>query len=71
MSAEVVSIFDRRNEVSTDQPADPEREKQRETQRRLNLLARRLAGLDQRQVNVVFNVVGKALDWYDAKGALE
>jgi hypothetical protein len=71
MSAEVVSIFDRRNEVSTDQPADPEREKQRETQRRLNLLARRLAGLDQRQVNVVFSVVGKALDWYDAKGALE
>ena len=71
MSAEVVSIFDRRNEVSTDQPADPEREKQRETLRRLNLLARRLAGLDQRQVNVVFSVVGKALDWYDAKGALE
>jgi len=71
MSADVVSIFDRRNEVSTDQPADPEREKQRETQRRLNLLARRLAGLDQRQVNVVFSVVGKALDWYDAKGALE
>jgi len=71
MSAEVVSIFDRRHEVSTDQPADPEREKQRETQRRLNLLALRLAGLDQRQVNVVFSVVGKALDWYDAKGALE
>jgi len=71
MSAEVVSIFDRRNEVSTHQPPDPEREKQRETQRRLNLLARRLADLDQRQINVVFSVVGKALDWYDAKGALE
>jgi hypothetical protein len=71
MSAEVVSIFDRRNDASPDQPADPEREKQRETQRRLNQLARRLAGLDQRQIDVVFSVVGKALDWYDAKGALE
>jgi hypothetical protein len=71
MSAEVVSIFDRRNDVSTDQPPDPQREKHRETQRRLNLLARRLADLDQRQIDVVFSVVGKALDWYDAKGALE
>ena len=47
------------------------REKQRETQRRLNVLARRLADLDQRQVDVVFSVLGKALDWYDAKGPLE
>ena len=71
MSAEVVSIFDRRHDASADQPANPEREKQRETQRRLNQLARRLAGLDQRQIDVVFSVLGKALDWYDAKGALE
>lgn len=41
------------------------------TNRRLNILARRLAALDDRQINVVFDVVGKALDWYDAKGALE
>jgi hypothetical protein len=71
MSAEVVSIFDRRHDISTDQPADPQREKQRGTQRRLNQLARRLADLDQRQIDVVFSVLGKALDWYDAKGALE
>ena len=33
MGAEVVSIFDRRHDISPDQPADPAREKQRETQR--------------------------------------
>jgi hypothetical protein len=69
MSAEVVSIADRRSlESHVD---DPHRARERDTNRRLNLVARRLATLDDRQLNVVFDVLGKALDWYDAKGALE
>ncbi len=70
MSADVVSIADRRS-LNDGQFDDPHRARERMTNRRLNMLARRLAALDDRQVNVVFDVVGKALDWYDAKGALE
>lgn len=69
MSAEVVSIADRRSlDAHVD---DPHRARERDTNRRLNLVARRLATLDDRQLKVVFDVLGKALDWYDAKGALE
>ena len=70
MSAEVVSIADRR-QVFDAQLDDPHRARERDTNRRLNILARRLAALDERQVKVVFDVLGKALDWYNAKGALE
>ena len=69
MSAEVVSIADRRSLDA--QVDDPHRARERDTNRRLNLVARRLAALDDRQLKVVFDVLGKALDWYDAKGALE
>jgi hypothetical protein len=69
MSAEVVSIADRRS--LDPQVDDPHRARERDTNRRLNLVARRLATLDDRQLKVVFDVLGKALDWYDAKGALE
>ena len=69
MSAEVVSIADRRSLDA--QVDDPHRARERDTNRRLNLVARRLAMLDDRQLKVVFDVLGKALDWYDAKGALE
>jgi hypothetical protein len=67
MSAEVVSIVDRRPMGEE----DPHRARERETYRRLTLVARRMATLDDRQVNVVFDVLGKALDWYDAKGTLD
>jgi hypothetical protein len=70
VSAQVVSIADRR-ELFDAQSDDPHRARERDTNRRLNILARRLAALDERQVKVVFDVLGKALDWYDAKGALE
>ena len=70
MSAHVVSIADRRPVLDA-QPDDPKRARERDINRRLNHVARRLATLDDRQINVVFDVVGKALDWYDAKGALE
>jgi hypothetical protein len=71
VSAEVVSIAERRTPGVDAQPLDPHRQRERETYRRLNMVARRLAALDERQVKVVFDVLGKALDWYDAKGAVE
>ena len=71
MSADVVSITDRRARELEGQIVDPHRARERETHRRLNLVAKRLAALDDRQLNVVFDVLGKALDWYDAKGSLE
>lgn len=71
VSADVVSITDRRARELEGQIVDPHRARERETYRRLNLVAKRLAALDDRQLNVVFDVLGKALDWYDAKGSLE
>ena len=70
MSAEIVSFSDRRpvNGTGLD---DPQRARERETQRRLQSVARRMATLDERQVDIVFSVLGKALDWYDRKGTLE
>ncbi|HUK32672.1 MAG TPA: hypothetical protein VLV86_02110 [Vicinamibacterales bacterium] len=70
MSAEVVYISDRR-ELTDSQPLDPQRAKQREVQRRLNMVAHRLDGLEDRHIKIVFDVLGKALDWFDRKGALE
>ena len=71
MSAEVVSIAERRTVGVDAQSLDPHRQRERETYRRLNMVARRLSALDDRQIKVVFDVLGKALDWYDAKGAVE
>ncbi len=69
MSAQIVSFAERRP-FAADDALDPQRARERDTQRRLQLVARRLAELDERQVNVVFDVLGKAIDWYDRKGAL-
>jgi len=71
MSAEVVSIAERRQDLTDSQPLDPQRAKQREVHRRLNAVARRLDGLEDRHIKIVFDVLGKAIDWFDRKGALE
>jgi hypothetical protein len=71
MSAEVVSIADRRYDRPDAEPVDPYRAKQREIQRRLNFVSRRLMDLEERHIKIVFDVLGKALDWFDRKGALD
>jgi hypothetical protein len=71
MSAEVVSIADRRFERPDTEPIDPHRAKKREIQRRLNFVGRRLMDLEERHIKIVFDVLGKALDWFDRKGSLE
>ena len=71
MSAQIVSFSNWRPANADTQGVDPQRARERETQRRLQAVARRMASLDERQVDIVFSVLGKALDWYDRKGTLE
>ncbi len=71
MSAQIVSFSDRRPVDAASDVDDPQRARERETQRRLQVVARRMASLDDRQVDIVFSVLGKALDWYDRKGTVE
>ncbi len=70
MSAHIVSFSDWQLDGAS-HVDDPQRARERDTQRRLQIVARRMASLDERQVDIVFSVLGKALDWYDRKGALE